>query len=207
MGRVTFQDAEVAARITRDFAATWKNCRPGYRVEHLEGKRFEEIRKIPNGQANENVATLICTADGELLHVVAGHWKPRDFIAELDFAQSVAKAIAEQTDAEARRKAVAEKHRERLASIERTWDAGLLGRRVIELAHRRMIEQPLRAAADVRGVTDYAVDKQDDVPDSFRQKLEKLHQSLLAKIEPLVRAGKIEEAEKVLDLLLEKLKD
>ncbi len=206
MGRVTFQDAEVAARITRDFAATWKNCRPGYRVEHLEGKRFEEIRKIPNGQANENVATLICTANGELLHVVAGHWKPKDFIAELDFALAVA-TVAAQPDAEARRKAVAEKHRERMTSIERAWDAGLLGRRVIEHAHRRMIEEPLRAVADVRGVTDYAVDKQGDLPESFRQKMEKLHQSIVAKIEPLVRAGKIEEAERVLDRLLEKIKE
>jgi len=206
MGRVTFQDAEVAARVNRDFSATWKNCRPGYRVEHLEGERFEQIKKIPNGQANENVATLLCTADGELLHVVAGHWKPQDFIAELDFALAVA-AVAAQVDADGRRKTVAEKHRERLASIERTWDAGLLGRKVIEHAHRRMMEQPLRAVSDVKGVTDYAVDKQGDVPDSFRQKLEMLHQSIVAKIEPLVRAGKIEEAERVVDRLLERIKD
>src|SRR3989442_800849 len=75
MGRVTFQDPEVIQRVERDFCATWKNVHPGYRVEHLEGARFEEVKRIPNGQASENVVTLFCTPDGELLHVVPEQWK------------------------------------------------------------------------------------------------------------------------------------
>ena len=59
MGRVTFQDSAVIQRINRDFCATWKNIHSGYKVEHLEGNRFEEIKQIPNGQANENVVTLL----------------------------------------------------------------------------------------------------------------------------------------------------
>lgn len=205
MGRVTFLDAEVAARINRDYVATWKNVQPGYRVEHLEGERFEEIKKIPNGQASENVVTLVCTVDGELLHVVAGHWKPKDYIAELDFALTVAEAAAKSAEAEARRKAVADRHRERLAAIERRWDAGELGRRVLVRAHQRMIEQPLRPATEVRGVTDYAIETHGGPPDSLQRKLQRLNEALVRRIEPLLLDGKFDEAEKLIDRLIERI--
>lgn len=206
MGRVTFQDDEVAGRINRDFVATWKNCRPGYRVEHLEGDRFEQIKRIPNGQANENVATLLCSADGELLHVVAGHWKPKDLLAEFDFAISVARAAAGESDADGRRQAVAAAHRERLEAIGRRWEGGELGRRVIEKAHRRMIEQPLRPAAEVRGVTDYAIDAPRGEPhENLQRKMRGLHEAIQRKIEPLLREGKFEEAEKLLDELVKRI--
>ena len=158
MGRVTFQDSEVRRRIGETMCATWKNVHPGYHVEHLEGERFEAIKKIPNGMASENVVTLIATAEGELLHVIPGHWKPKDYIREIDFALSVAKRVEQADGPEARRKAVADRHRERLAEIEGSWDGGELGRRTIRMAHQRMIQEPLRAASEVRGVTDYALE-------------------------------------------------
>src|SRR6266849_1587548 len=132
MGRVTFQDSEVIRRINRDFCATWKNVHPGYKVEHLEGARFEEIKRIPNGQASENVVTLFCTPRGELLHVVPGHWKPKEYLKEIDFALSVARAVAQAgADPEARRKAVIKEHRARLAMLDQGWHGGSLGRMVM----------------------------------------------------------------------------
>src|SRR5205823_13284687 len=121
------------------------NVRPGYKVEHLEGARFEEIKRIPNGQASENVVTLFCTPGGELLHVVPGHWKPKDYAKEIDFALSVAQAVARAgAGSDARREAVRQTHRSRLAALDRSQDGGGLGRLVMENAHRRMIEEPLR---------------------------------------------------------------
>jgi hypothetical protein len=209
MGRVTFQDSEVIRRVNQSFIATWRNVHPGYRVEHLEGARFEEVKRISNGQANENVVTLLCTPAGELLHVVPGHWKPKEFVREINFALSVARAVARAgTDADARRKAVVETHRERLARLDRTWDGGALGRMVIESAHRRMIDDPLRRASEVRGVEDYALQP---VTDRLAQKLQQLQRGMqrwqregkdprpiaavMQRFEPLVQAGRISEAE------------
>jgi hypothetical protein len=213
MGRVTFQDSKVIRRVNQSFVATWRNVHPGYRVEHLEGARFEEVKRIPNGQASENVVTLFCTAGGELLHVVPGHWKPKDYLKEIDFALSVARAVARAgPDAEARRKAVIDMHRARLARLDRTWGGGALGRMVIESAQRRQIDAPLRRASEVRGVEEYALQP---VTDRLAQKLQRLQQAvqqrqregqdvrpiaeLMQGFEPLVRSGRIREAEARVD--------
>src|SRR5438093_12541061 len=158
MGRVTFQNADVIRRVNHEFCSTWKNVHPGYRVEHLEGARFEEVKQIPDGQASENVVTLLCTPEGELLHVVPGHWKPKEYLKEIDFALSVAQAVARAgANPDARRKAVSDQHRERLAMLDHDWGSGSLGRMVMENVHRRMLREPLRPVSEVRGVEDYAL--------------------------------------------------
>jgi hypothetical protein len=233
MGRVTFQDSEVIRRINKEFCATWRNVHPGYRVEHLEGARFEEVKQIPNGQASENVVTLFCTADGELLHVVPGHWKPNDYAKEIDFALSVAEAAARAgANPEARREAVREKHRSRLAALDQGWKGGELGRLVMQNAHRRMIQEPLRNVSLVRGVEDYALNPansrlaqkiQPGPPEAIRRKIQRA--SALAErwrregkdltpvaqvmnaVEPLLRQGRFAEAETVLDRGLHLLGD
>ena len=216
MGRVTFQDSEVIRRINRDFSAIWKNVHPGYKVEHLEGARFDEIKQIPNGQASENVVTLFCTADGDLLHVVPGHWKPKDYVKEMDFALSMAQAVARAgADVNARRKVVSEKHRERLALLDRAWDGGVLGRQVIANVHKRMIQEPLRKASEVRGVEDYALTAANN---TLAQKVQRLQQAAqnwqrqgkdmrpigeaTQGLEQLIQAGKLGEAEARLDRAL-----
>ena len=216
MGRVTFQDSEVIRRINRDFCATWENVHPGYKVEHLEGARFEEIKRIPNGQASENVVTLFCTPGGELLHVVPGHWKPKDYLKEIDFALFVAQAVARAgANPDARRKAVVEKHRERLAMLDRDWDGGSLGRMVLENVHQRMIQEPLRNASEVQGVDDYALNRASSI---LAQKVQRLQQAIqqrqragknlrpIAEVmqgfAPLLQAGKLSEAEATVDRAL-----
>jgi hypothetical protein len=216
MGRVTFQDHEVIRRINDHFRATWKNVHPGYRVEHLEGARFEEIKRIPNGQASENVVTLFCTPDGELLHVVPGHWKPKDYLKEIDFALAVAQAVARAgANPEARRKVVIEKHRERLALLERPWEGGALGRMVLENVHRRMMQEPLRPVSEVRGVEDYALN---GATSTLAQKVQRLQQviqqrqregqdlrpiaEVMQGFDALLREGKLSEAEARVDKAL-----
>ena len=217
MGRVTFQNSEVIRRINRDFSATWKNVQPGYRVEHLEGARFEQIKQIPNGQASENVVTLFCNANGELLHVVPGHWKPADYLKEMDFALAVAQSVERAGENPiARRKAVSEKHRERLALLDRSWTGGALGRQVIANAHKRMIQEPLRKVAEVRGVTDYALTPSlTPGNNTLAQKMQRASElaeqwklagkdltpvaRIMNDVEPLMRQGKLNEAEQVVE--------
>src|SRR5439155_20270042 len=106
--------------------------------------------------------------------VVPGHWKPKEYVKEIDFALSVARAVERAgTNADARRQAVIETHRVRLARLDRAWTGGGLGRMVIENAHRRMISEPLRSAADVRGVEDYALQP---ATDRLAQKVQRLQQ-------------------------------
>lgn len=228
MGRVTFQDSEVIRCINESFCATWKNVHPGYKVEHLEGARFEEIKRIPNGQASENVVTLFCTPAGELLHVVPGHWKPKDYMKEIDFALSVAQAVAQAgANPDARRKAVIEKHREHLAMLDRGWDGGSLGRAVLENVDQRMVQEPLRRVSEVRGVDDYALSKNalsaTNPPDAIRRKMQRASAlaeqwqrdgkdltpvaRVMNQVEPLLRQGKFKEAEAVLDRGLSLLGD
>jgi hypothetical protein len=216
MGRVTFQDSEVIRRINRDFRATWKNVHPGYKVEHLEGARFEEIKRIPNGQASENVVTLICTPGGELLHVVPGHWKPKDYLKEIDFALSVAQAVARAgSNPDARRKAVVEMHREHLAMLDHGWDGGSLGRMVLENVDQRMVHEPLRRASEVQGVEDYALNRATSILSQKGHRLQQAAQQwqregkdprpvaevmqVMQGIEPLLHEGKLSEAEARVD--------
>jgi hypothetical protein len=176
MGRVTFQDPAVIRRINKSFCATWTNVQPAYQVAHLEGAQFEKAKGIPNGQASENVVTLISTPGGELLHVVPGHWKPKDYLTEIDFARGVARAAARAgADPAARRQAVIEKHRERLAVIDGQWEGGPLGRMVMENVHQRMIQEPLRPVSEVRGVEDYALNR---VISTLAQKVHQLQQAI-----------------------------
>jgi len=213
MGRVTFQDSEVIRGINRDFCATWKNVHPGYKVEHLEGARFEEIKRIPNGAASENVVTLFCTPAGELLHVAPGHWKPKDYLKEIDFALSVARAVARAGgNPDARRNAVIEKHREHLAMLDRGWEGGSLGRAVLENVDQRMVQEPLRRVSAVRGVEDYALNP---VTSTLVAKVHRLQQAiqqrqregkdvrpvaeLMQGFEALLQGGKLSEAEARVD--------
>jgi hypothetical protein len=216
MGRVTFQNSEVIRQVNRSFVATCHNVQPGYRVEHLEGSRFEEVRQIPSGQASENVVTLFSTPNGELLHVVPGHWKPKDYQKEIDFALSVARAMARAgADGPARRRAVAEKHHERLGLLDGSWEGGRLSRMVMESVHQRMIREPLRRITEVRGVEDYALGP---VTSALAQKVRRLQQlmqqrqregvdvhpiaELMQSFEPLLQAGKLSEAEAHVDRAL-----
>lgn len=216
MGRVTFRNPEVIRRVNENFCATWKNVQPGYHVEHLEGARFEEVKQIPNGQASENVVTLISTPRGELLHVVPGHWKPNDYLREIDFAVAVAQAVARAgANPDARRQAVGEMHRERLALLEREWEGGTLGRLVMESVHQRMMQEPLRPVSEVRGVADYALNP---TTNTLAQKVQILHQAieqrqregrdlrpvaeLMQGFDALLQAGKLSEAEARVDKAL-----
>jgi hypothetical protein len=216
MGRVTFQDAEVIRRVNGEFCATWTNVQPGYKVEHLEGARFEEVKQIPNGQASENVVTLLCTPKGELLHVVPGHWKPKEYLKEIDFALSVAQAVSQAgTDRDARRKAVIEKHRERLAMLDQGWYGGSLGRLVMENVHRRMLQEPLRPVSEVRGIEDYALNAATNI---LAQKVKQLQQAMQQRqqegkdlipvaavmqgFDQLLQSGRLREAEARVDKAL-----
>ncbi len=197
MGRVTFQDDEVAARANRDFAPAWKNLQPGYRVEHLEGDRFEQIRRIPSGQASDNVATLFCTPAGEIAHIVPGHSKPQDYVREMEFALSVIRAAKDAGDP---REVVRKMHRERLGALPK--EAGEMGRRVLEKAHRRMIEKPLEAATEMKSLDEFALEGH-----PVERKMRAFQEKLRRAVEERMKEGRVEEIEALIDRLIRAIEE
>ncbi|GEM_PF-6640936 len=234
MGRVTFQDPAVIERVATRFAATWTNARPGYRVGKIDAATFEKFSgqeasdhegdfapdlaaTLPDGQANENVATLVANARGELLHVVSGFWHADEYLAELAFAEEVARVVdAAGESAEARGDAAATKHRERLAALD-DLDVGDLSRVVLQTAHRKLAETPLRDAASVDGVTDFAFQPEA----TLKPKIERLQRSVaeaqregrdltrvgeaMKDFESLMKRMRVHEAEEALDRALDAL--
>ena len=232
MGRVTFQDSAVVERVSSRFVATWANARPGYRVGKIDAATFEKFSgqeasdhdgdfapdlaaTLPNGQANENVATLVANARGELLHVVSGFWHTREFLAELAFAEEVAQAVdAAGEDVEARNEAAVRIHRERLTALDEL-GAGDLGRAVLETAHIKLAEEPLRDVASVEGVTEFAFQPEP----ILKPKIERLQRAVaeaqrdgrdlsrvgeaMKDFESLVKRMRVREAEETLDRALE----
>jgi hypothetical protein len=238
MGRVTFQDDEVARLINDKFVATWKNVQPGYHVRKIDRHVYEQFSpvkdkkcesedfapklasEVPNGTANENVVSLFCTVDGEIIHVVPGYWHVKDYVKEVGFAMDIAKALELAGDGgQTRKKAVSDKHQERLTKLESSDSA--LGSLVLDLVHKRMIKEPLRKAMEVDGVKDYALDPGQFPPQPIQKKMQELQRLVqlcqqhgksveaVAKIvqsfEPLMKAGKIKEAESILDEALKLL--
>ncbi|MBI3272583.1 MAG: hypothetical protein HYZ53_26575 [Planctomycetes bacterium] len=228
---MTFRDRAGVQGVAADFVPTWKNAQPGCRVGKVDARTFEQfagkkaaphegdfagdlMAELPNGQASENVATLIATADGELLHIVPGLWHAADFLNELTFALSVQDALrAAGDDPKARRESVVQAHRDRLARLG-SWPDGL-PRRVMELAHRKMIEQPLRNAATVEPLAEFVASPAKELG----PKMQRLQQTLarrqhegrdpspvvrlLQAFEPLLKAGRFHEAEALLERALE----
>ncbi len=234
MGRVTFQDPAVVERVGTRYAATWINARPGYRVGKIDAATFEKFSgqeasdhegdfapdlaaTLPNGQANENVATLVANARGELLHVVSGFWHTDPYLAELAFAEEVAAAVdAAGESAEARRDASAGMHRERLAALDEL-GAGDLGRAVLETAHVMLAEESLRDVASVEGVTEFAFQPEG----TLKPKMERLQRAVaqaqregrdlsrvgeaMKEFESLVKRMRVREAEEALDRALDSI--
>ena len=233
MGRVTFQDPRVSEVVKKYCVATWKNVRPGYRVGAIDQAVFEQFSGVkyhppadrvpgaavdfrrelaarqPDGQASENVATLLATADGELLHVVPGLFSPAAMARELAFAVGLNRALVAVGNApDARRRMIQGMHRTRLAQLSADGAPGCLARLLLSHVHRRMIEQPLRRIDDVRAIEEFSGEA---AHAAIRQKMELLQRALrrkaeqgfdvqpiVAKLEPvdgLLRSFRLEEAE------------
>ncbi len=231
MGRVTFHDPAVIEGVQARFVATWTNARPGYRVGKIDAATFEHFAgqkagdhdgdfapdlaaTLPNGQANENVATLVANARGELIHVIPGFWHSEPYLAELAFAEEVSRAVdAAGDDPAARRSAAVAKYSERLETIGK--EAGDLGRAVLGNALRKLGADPLRDAAAVDGVEEFAFH-----PDQvLRPKMERLQHAIaqaqrdgkdlssvaeaMKDFESLLKQMRVQEAEAAIDRALE----
>jgi hypothetical protein len=120
MGRVTFPT--LTARLRERFVLTYCNAFPGYAGSELRRGNTDLAPQFAawwsSGTADSNVATVIATPDGEVLHLLRGFFRAADLDAEIDFALEVAEAAdAAGRDPDARRAAIVAKHRERLDAL------------------------------------------------------------------------------------------
>lgn len=230
MGRVTLQDHAVVLAVGDNFVATWVDASSGLPVEERandlvkartgarpwdRGGRDRAVgwaSVVPQGQARDNVAVLLATARGELLHIVPGFWSPRLFLRELAFARKVSEAVTlAGSDPEARRHAARDVHRRRLLEIKRRWSRSDLGTLVLEGAHESMVKRPLRSIEPSHGFDDLPVGPLLEFRSRWQQ-IERLASVVelrgidlaplrknMDRFEPLVEAGKIDQARITLD--------
>lgn len=231
MGRVTFHDPAVIDRVQSNFVATWTNAQPGYRVGRIDAATFEHFSHekakdhdgdfapdlaatLPNGQANENVATIVANARGEVIHVIPGFWHTEPYLAELAFAGEVSRAVeAAGDDSAARHNAAAAKYGERMKRLGH--EAGDLGRAVLGNALSKLAADPLREVASIDGVEEFAFH-----PDHvLRPKMERLQRAIaqaqhdgkdlsrvaeaMKDFESLMKQMRVTEAEAAIDRALE----
>ncbi len=69
------------------FVCVWKNIRPSQPMQDgMYGKdNTEQLTKLANGTADNNIATLVTTVDERVVHVIPGFWKPVEYVKELEF--------------------------------------------------------------------------------------------------------------------------
>jgi hypothetical protein len=182
MGRVTFQDDRVARRIRKSFVPVWKNVQPGYRVKKIDRAVFEkfggttyrptdpaaseeteDFRRLlaarqPDGQASENVATILATADGSVIHVIPGLFRPGSFARELDVALRLhAELRRAGPDRDRKRDRLRKAHLRRLDSVRRGEVAGALARALLTHVHRRLSDGPVPRVDQIDGVREFSV--------------------------------------------------
>jgi hypothetical protein len=104
---VLFSNAEVAEYINEKYESAWKSLRPVPKVSIDFGNG-----KVINRTLNGNIATFVCTADGTIVDVLAGIYKPAEYVKALKRAEGEALALS--TDARDRSTALASYHREQL---------------------------------------------------------------------------------------------
>ena len=82
---MTFAD-EAVKKALGGYALAWKNITKedgaGASFQHETG---EEASELMRGIGNHNVQLLFLTPKGELLHVLAGYWDPKDLCREIEF--------------------------------------------------------------------------------------------------------------------------
>ncbi len=102
---MTFSDERVIGAVNRDFVAVWRNIRPDekYPDGTYAGYGTQWLRQLGNGTAPQNVASLLSTPEGEILHAVSGYWRPDEYVLELAFARRLFAAREGRPGAHARR--------------------------------------------------------------------------------------------------------
>jgi hypothetical protein len=105
----TFSDERVIEETNRRFVGVWKNIRPepGFGDGLYPATYGRDLAaQLANGTAPNNVASLFCTSDGILLHVVEGYWRATDYLKEVEFAVTLSSSDAkDRADSHSRRAA------------------------------------------------------------------------------------------------------
>jgi hypothetical protein len=127
MGRVTFHDTAVASTVRESFVPFWTNSSALFFGRRFAKGETEDETDLfaswwPDGRAATRVKTIVETTGGERLHVIPGFVTARHLVRELAFAKRAGEAVERAgADPTARKLALREAHRERLAELEKRW--------------------------------------------------------------------------------------
>jgi hypothetical protein len=130
---VLFSDDELADFVNEHFEATWQNVRP-VPIVTIDFGNGRVLTRTLNG----NVATYVCTSDGQVLDLLPGIYEPRAYRAQLEQLAKLHRWV--QQNGPDRAATLASYHRlqaEALAKNEAP-------REFVEFESKRRIEQPTK---------------------------------------------------------------
>lgn len=133
---MTFQHDRVLEHIDQSFVLGSKVVDPGYIGPTFGGERVKRVfgpsadpamtetefsqrllERIPSATANNDVALVFATSDGQVVHVIPGIWSGEDCAKEMDYALELSKRI-KGLPLDEQHSLISSTHRERLAGID-----------------------------------------------------------------------------------------
>src|SRR5262245_44884386 len=92
---------EVVSTLNRQYVIVWHNLLPElYGTADPDAgapPTYDEqrVERLPEGAGGGNIRIYFCKPDGAVIHQVTGYWRPRRFMEEVAFAESLVDKSAE----------------------------------------------------------------------------------------------------------------
>jgi hypothetical protein len=138
---VLFSKRDLAGFINDSFEPAWESVRP-VPIVRIDFGNGTTLTRTLHG----NIATYVCTADGQVLDILPGIYEPRTYMERLDQFRLLARYVAQERP-EKREARLIDFHRDQAEALKKNELPAMLVLRKRDIAPvtKRAIERPLEA--------------------------------------------------------------